>query len=118
MLMDPRSVLRRLIVRRRRALPVLGHEGVELFLVLGMSQTAEEITELLLFLLKAPQGFRAVFVEGAIAARGRTEAEAAPLHVVAHPLHLPLHPFHLVLPAILRRPARHFSAPECEKEKG
>src|SRR6185437_350442 len=73
-----------------------------------------------LLLLEAPQRFRAVFVEGAIAARGRpeaAEAEAAPLHVVAHPLHLALHSLHLVLPAILMTPATHVRAPECEKEK-
>ena len=44
--------------------------------------------------------------------------EAAALHAAAHPLHLVLHPLHLVLPAILMTPATHFSAPECEKEKG
>ena len=36
----------RLIVRRRRTLLVLRHEGVELFLVLGVTQAIEEILEL------------------------------------------------------------------------
>src|SRR3984885_8107662 len=69
---------------------VLGHELVELFLVLGVTQPIEEILEFGLLLLKALQRFDAVFVEGAVTARGRTEAaevEAAALHVVAHPLH-------------------------------
>src|ERR1019366_8850705 len=92
---------------------------VELFLVLGVTQPIEEIPEFGLLLLEALQGFHAVFVEGAIAARRRTaEAEAATLHAAAHPLHLVLHPLHLVRPAVLMTPATHFSAPECEKEKG
>src|SRR5262249_42074387 len=100
------------------------HEGVELFLVLGVAQATQEILELLLLFLEAPQRLLAILVEGAVTARGRTETEAAALHAVAHALHLPLHPLHLVLPfvvpAILVRvtPATHLSAPECEKEKG
>src|SRR5262249_12718487 len=116
-----RSVLRRLVVRRRRPVAVLPHERVELFLVLGVAQAAEELLELLLLLLEAPQRLAAIFVEGAVSAGGRSEAEAAEataLHAVLHPLHLPLHPFHLVLPAIRVIPATHLSAPECEKEKG
>ena len=77
---------------------------VELFLVLGVAQAVEEILELDLLFLEPLQGFRAVLVEGAVAARGRTEAEAAEaaaLHAIAHPVHLVLHPLHLVLPAIL-----------------
>src|ERR1700759_3702460 len=113
-----------MVVRRRRCRTgaMLRHERIELFLVLGVAQAIEEILELDLLLLKPPQRIRAVFVEGAIAARGRAEAEAAAIglpgiHVVAHPLHLVLHPLHLVRPAILMTPATHFSAPECEKEK-
>src|ERR1700730_19207675 len=112
------SALRRLVARRRRARAVLRHELVELFLVLGVTQAIEEFLELGLLFLKPPQGLHAVLVEGAVPARGRTEAEAAPLHVVTHPLHFPLHPLHLVLPAILVTPTSHFSAPECVKEKG
>ena len=77
---------------------VLRHELIELFLVLGVTQPIEEVAEFGLLFLKAPQRFHAVFVEGAVAARGRTEAaKAAALHVIAHPLHLVLHPLHLVL---------------------
>src|SRR5664279_1707027 len=78
---------------RGRTGPVLRHELVELFLVLGVAQAIEEIPEFGLLLLKALQRFHAVFVEGAVAARRRTaEAEAATLHAAAHPLHLVLHP--------------------------
>src|SRR4051812_44506472 len=111
----------RLVVRRGRARLVLRHECIELFLVLGVAQAVEEIPELDLLLFKALQGLGAVLVEGAVAARLRTEAaeaEATALHAAAHPLHLVLHPLHLVRPAILVTPATHFSAPECEKEKG
>src|SRR5205807_560068 len=101
-----------------RTLPMLGHELVELFLVLGVTQAIEEIPEFGLLLLEPPQGFHAVLVEGAVAARGRTERKAAALHAIAHPLHLVLHPLHLVRETIAVTPASHFSAPECEKEKG
>src|SRR6201993_1029457 len=84
-----------------------------------MAQTGQEFLELLLLILKAPQRLHAVFVEGAVAARGRTEREAGALHALAHPFPLPLHPLHLVLPAIrMMTPATHFSAPDCVKEKG
>src|SRR5579872_5278408 len=104
--------------RRRRTGAVLRHEGIELFLVLGVTQAIEEILELDLLLFEPPERIGAVLVKGAVAARGRAEAEAVPLHAIAHPLHLVLHPLHLVRPAILMTPATHFSAPECEKEKG
>src|ERR1700733_9280019 len=104
--------------RRLRAGAVVGHEEVELLLVLGMAQAVEEFAKLLLLVLKAPQRLHAAFVESAVAARRRPEGEAMALHTVAHPLHLVLHPLHLVAPAVLMIPAAHFSAPECEKEKG
>src|SRR5215475_15355615 len=99
---------------------MLRHEGVELFLVLGVAQAAEEILELLLLLFQATQRLLTILVEGAVAAGRRAKAEAMALHAVLHPLHLPLHTFHLVRPAIaiVVAPATHFSAPECEKEKG
>src|SRR3954447_11495793 len=114
------SALRLVGGRRRRSLLVLRHELVELFLVLRVAQAVQEFAELGLLVLETPQGFHAVFVEGAVPAGGRSEAEAepAPLHAAAHPVHLPLHAFHLARPAILMTPATHFSAPECEKEKG
>src|SRR4051795_4182956 len=106
--------------RRGRACLVLRHELVELFLVLGVTQTVEEVLELDLLLLEPLQCLGAVLVKGAVAARGRTEAKAetVALHAAAHTVHLVLYPLHLVLPAILVAPARHSSAPECEKEKG
>src|SRR5882724_2460904 len=121
MLRGPELLALRLIVRRGRTRLVLRHEGVELFLVLGVAQAIEEIAEFDLLLFETLQRFGAIFVEGAVAARGRTETaegKATALHATAHPLHLVLHPLHLVLPAILVAPATHFSAPECEKEKG
>src|SRR5690242_16824212 len=80
----PRSVLlRRLVVRgTRRAAAVLGHEGVELFLVLGVAQPGQEFLELALLFLEPAQRISPVFVESAVAARGRTKAEAVPLHAV------------------------------------
>jgi len=56
------------ILGRGRARPMLRHELVELFLVLGVAQAVEEVPEFGLFLFEAPQGFRAVFVERAVAA--------------------------------------------------
>src|SRR5262249_38983339 len=103
---------------------MLGHEGVELFLVLGMAQAAEEFLELLLLLLQATQRLLTIFIEGAVAAGRRAKAEAMALHAVLHPLHLPLHALDLVLPVILSAlpvmvaPATHSSAPYCVKEKG
>src|SRR4051812_42090872 len=90
----------RLIVRRRRTLPMLRHELVELFLVLGVTQAVEEVPEFGLLLLEPPQGFHAIVVKGAVAARGRTEGEATALHAIAHPLHL-------VRPTIAVTPASH-----------
>src|ERR1044071_8767922 len=54
------SALLRLVVRRGRTLLVLRHERVELFLVLGVTQTIEEILELDLLFLEPAQGFHAV----------------------------------------------------------
>jgi hypothetical protein len=51
---------------RGRTRAVLGHERVELFLVLGVTQPIEEILEFGLLLFEALQGLDAVFVEGAI----------------------------------------------------
>ena len=84
----------------------------------GVTQPVEEIAEFGLLLFEPAQGVHTVFVEGAIAGRGRTEGEAAAFHPATHPLHFVLHPLHLVLPAIHVIPATHRRAPECEKEKG
>src|SRR3982074_696103 len=75
---------------RRRTLPMLGHELIKLFLVLAAQHALQEFPEFGLLLLKAPQRFHAVYVEAAVAARGRpqaAEALAAALHAIAHPLH-------------------------------
>src|SRR6185295_7262091 len=108
------SALLRLVVRRGRTLLVLRHELVELFLVLGVTQALEEILELDLLFFETLQGFGSVLVEGSVAARRLTEAEAAEtatLHAAAHPVHLVLHALHLVLPAVSVAPTTHFSAP-------
>src|SRR5690349_16611365 len=48
----------------------VGHELVELGLVLGGAQLVEELAEFALILLEAAQGLLAIFVEGDVAARG------------------------------------------------
>src|SRR4051794_36995735 len=63
----------RLIVRRRRTGAVLGHEGVELFLVLGVAKAIEEVAEFDLLFFEPAQRVGAVFVEGAVAARRLAE---------------------------------------------
>src|SRR5215470_613395 len=62
------SALRRRRCRWLGARATLSHERIELGLVLGHAQTAEEVVKLPLLLFEAPQRFLAVFVEGAIAA--------------------------------------------------
>src|SRR5204862_7484526 len=74
------SALRVTVLGRRRALPMLRHELVELFLVLGVTQTIEEIAEFGLLFLETPQRFHAVFVESAVATGGRPEREAMGPH--------------------------------------
>src|ERR1700742_3127056 len=55
---------------RRRVLPALGHELVELGLVLGEAQAVEEGGEIALFLFQAAQRVLAVLVERPVAAGG------------------------------------------------
>jgi len=55
-------------VLNRPAAGALGHELVELGLVLGVAKTLQEGLELVRLLLKPPQGLLAIVVEGAIAA--------------------------------------------------
>jgi hypothetical protein len=62
------SGLRLAIRGRRRTGALLGHELVELLLVLGVTQAIEEIAEFGLLFLETPQSFRAVFVERPVAA--------------------------------------------------
>src|SRR6185437_1898873 len=114
-----------------RPIAALGHKLIELGFVLGEAQTIEELAEFALLFLKPPQRVGAIFVEGAVAARGRvTPRIAAPritafriaAHFRAHPVHLALQALHLVLPAvmpaavglILVMSATHSSAPYCE----
>ena len=115
---EAKSALR-LAVRRGRALLVLRHELVELFLVLGVAQTIQEFPGIRSALPRGaarfPCGIRRR--RGCRWRAGRT-AKPKPRRPCGHPFHLVLHPLHLVRPAILMTPATHFSAPECEKEKG
>src|SRR5207302_6685121 len=87
--------------------------------VLGEAQPVEEVAELALLFLQTAQRLGAVFVEGMIAARGRTPgAEVCgteALHALAHAAHFLFHPRHFSLPAIATM-ATHVSAPECEGE--
>src|SRR5258707_12320201 len=82
----------RLLVGRRRALLVLRHERVELFLGLGVTQAMEGILELDLLFLEALQGFGAELVEVAVADRGRDERDAGALRMAASPRPLVLLP--------------------------
>ena len=51
-----------------RPIAALGHEGVELGLVLGETQAIEKFAELALLVFQPLQSLAAVFVEGVIAA--------------------------------------------------
>src|SRR5579885_1324531 len=110
------SLVRR---RLRRMIAPLGHELVELGLVLGHAQAIEEVAELALLVLEPAQGLGAIFVEGPIAARGIMRPRRAAAHLRAHPVHLALHALHLVLPAVVAAvviTASHASAPYREGE--
>ena len=52
------------------AIAPLGHELVELGLVLGMAQAVEKLFEFALLVLEVAEGLRAIFVKRPIAARG------------------------------------------------
>src|SRR5664280_155761 len=110
-----RSVLRR---RGFRPVAALGHELVELGLVLGEAQAIEKFAELTLLFLKTLQRIAAVFVEGVVAAGGRGTPRRGASHLRANPVHLALHTLHLVLPAVVTAviSASHSSAPYCEGE--
>ena len=49
---------------------VFGHELVEFSLVLGVAEAIEEVLELALLVLEAPQGLRPVFVKSTVPTRG------------------------------------------------
>ena len=62
-------MIRRAIVRRRlRPVAALGHEFVELRLVLGVAKPLQEVHEFLLLFLEPAQRFGPIFVESGIAA--------------------------------------------------
>src|SRR5690606_41081084 len=105
---------RRVVLLRRAA---LGHELVELGLVLGEAQPLQELLELALLVLEPAQRLGAVFVERRVAARRRLP-EAVTARAFAHPVHLRLHPLHLVLPALRAAiaSASHRSAPYHERQ--
>src|ERR1051325_5605880 len=103
----------RLTRRRRRTVAPFGHELVELGFVLGHAQPGEEIAKLALLLFKPAEGVGAIFVERAIAARGRATPETAAVHAFAHALHLVLPAVLVVLPATVAViSATHASAPD------
>src|SRR5580693_8362668 len=88
---DASSGLLRRRRRRLRTVAPLGHELIELALVLGHTQALQEFTELPLLLLQSPQRLGAVFVESAIAARGPGPAAGTEaLHLGPNALHLSL----------------------------
>src|SRR5262249_61343215 len=102
----------------RRPVAALGHELVELGLVLGEAEASEELAKFALLLLEAAQSVRSIFIEGAVAA-GRPIVPGTAAHARAHPVHLALHTVDLVLPVAVVADvvsASHSSAPDCEGE--
>src|SRR5689334_20118408 len=97
--------------RRRRRGPIapLGHELVELRLVLRHAQALQEFAEFALLFLEPLQRLGAIFVERAIAARSPTAMEA--VHLGAHAVHLVLHAF-LPLVVAASAPTAHLPAPD------
>src|SRR6185295_826057 len=78
---------------------------------------------LLLLLFKPTQRLAAVFIKGAVAARGGAppaEPTAVARGALAHTVHSVLHPRHLVLPAVVAGvvPTSHASAPYQEGQDG
>src|SRR5262245_42096276 len=108
----------RLTCVRRRPVAALGHELIELGLVLGEAKPGEELAKFTLLLLKAAQSVRTIFVERAIAAR-RAVVPGTAAHARAHPVHFALHTIDLVLPMTVLADvvsASHSSAPNSESE--
>src|SRR6516225_5682287 len=89
----------------------LGHELVELGPVLRKAQALQKLLKLALFFLKSAQRVGAIFVESAIAARGRMRPP--PVDPTAHAVHLVLPPAHAVMV-----PATHSSSPYHESQDG
>jgi len=97
----------------------VGHELVELSLVLCLAQPVEKRLELALLFFQAAQGLGAVFIKCSIAARRPIAASAPTLGSRLHPLEAPLHPLDPPLPTIRTGmcPARHSSTPYQESKK-
>src|SRR5690606_4245329 len=91
-----RPRLRFIIFTARRPVPPLGHELIELGLVLRVTQPLKEVEKFALLLLKPLQRLGAILVEGAIAARRAMPAGA----LAASPL-----------PALPVPPAAHAAMP-------
>src|SRR5205807_4020090 len=100
---------------RGGAIATVGHELIELGLVLGGAQPLQEFAELALLLFEPAQSLGAIFIEGMIAARwtGPAAAMTEALHLVAHAVHLGLPAIHLGFETVVTAsaPASHPSAP-------
>src|SRR5262252_2301932 len=112
------ALLRRRSLGRRGAVAALGHELVELGLILGHAQALEEFAEFALLVLEPAQRLAAVLVEGAVAARRRPAVAMAvtvSVHLGTQAVHLRLH---AVLPLVVATstPATHFPAPDRDTE--
>src|SRR2546430_9481620 len=118
----------RLWRRRVVGAAAVGHELVELRLVLGLTQAVQKFEEIALLVLEATQGLAAVFVEGGVTARGLA-AWAAPARSprrspgtpaarrLLHPLHSFLHPpLPAIIPAV--RPPSHAPTAPYQKPQG
>src|SRR5882724_8089367 len=107
------------LIRGPRLATALGHELVELDLVLGVPQAIEECFELALLLFEPTEGFVAVLVKGTVAARTLVAASAPPLGGCLHAPHPLLHSVQAPLPAIAAAvcPACHSSTPYEIPEK-
>src|SRR5208282_970089 len=106
-------------IRLEGALAPVGHELIELGAVFSEAQPRKEFLELALLVFEALQRLGAIIVEGAVAARSRTEPVAGapdPVHPGAHALHFFLHAGHLALPAVRPMfPVGHRSIPYVDR---
>src|SRR3984893_17676901 len=107
------------LIRGPRLATALGHELVELDLVLGVPQAIEEFLELALLLFEPPERFVAVLIKGTVAARTLVAASAPPLGGCLHAPHPLVHSVDAPLPAIAAAvcPACHSSTPYEIPEK-
>src|SRR5205085_239660 len=118
----------RLWRRRVVAAAAVGHELVELRLVLGLTQAVQKFEEIALLVFEATQGLAAVFVKSGVTARALA-AWAAPARSprrspgtpaarrLLHPLHSFLHPpLPAIMPAVC--PASHDATAPYQKSQG